>query len=117
MAGFTGKIPAAGFSGTADTSWADGVRMMCVKSRDGAPCGGTRRRLRDTALRETGAVGPNSDKHCCIGLTIQEGSDAVSCQYHLRERVGCRNMYPPADAGGTDLRLAQVTDDRCLAAS
>jgi hypothetical protein len=71
-AGSTGKILAAGFSGIADTLWVVAVPMTSGKFGDGVHYGDMKRRLRNTALKETGLAGRNSDKRYFTGPTTPE---------------------------------------------
>src|ERR1700722_3022008 len=79
-------IPGAGSSGIVATTWGAARRSRTHgRSDDGNRSVGTLRRLSSTAIPEIHFVDRDSDKRCCIGLTIAERFE-ISAQIDWRAK-------------------------------
>jgi len=74
-AGYTAKMPGAGFNGIAGTTWGADVWMMKDKSSAGARCVAMLRRYKATVSDSNSIAGRDNGKRYFTGLTIQETFD------------------------------------------
>src|SRR5687767_5032965 len=108
-AGSITKIRAAGFSGTAVTTWAGAVRMTSDKSNGGAPYAATSRRSKRIVLAVIPSAVRNNGRLCYTGLTIHEKYDETPVtNLHSSPRSAALCVGP----GRRELAVARLSQKR-----